>query len=60
MQEGGANLQEGAEDGRHAGGVFDRVLHDVVDERIDGVGVERRLADVQLVQDDPERPEVRL
>lgn len=60
VQEGVTNLQEGAEDGRHAGGVLHGVLHDVVDEGVDGVGVEGWLAHVQLVQDDSQRPEVRL
>ncbi|CAM9552615.1 unnamed protein product, partial [Ectocarpus fasciculatus] len=51
-------LQEGPQVGRDVGGVLHRVLDDVVDEGVDGVGVERRLSHQELVEDDPEGPKV--
>ena len=53
-------LQEGFKLRRYVGGELDGVLDDVVDEGVDGVCVEGRLADMQLVQDDPQGPEVDL
>ena len=54
------HLQERAEGRRHGVWVADWVLHDVVDEAVDGVGVEGRLPDVQLVEDHAKGPQVRL
>jgi hypothetical protein len=53
-------LEERLEAGADVGGELDGVLDDVVDEGVDGIGVEGRLADVELVQDDAQRPEVDL
>ena len=38
--------------------VLDGVLYNEVDQRVDVVRVERRLANEELVQDDPQRPQV--
>ena len=45
-------LEEGFELWRNVGRELDGILDDVVEEGVDGVCVEGRLADVQLVQDD--------
>lgn len=46
-----ADLKEGLELCRDVGGKLDRILHNVMDQGIDRVGVERGLADMQFVQD---------
>lgn len=51
-------LQERSKVGRNVGGVLDGILHDVIDEGVDRVGVERGLPDQELVQDDAQGPEV--
>ena len=54
------HLEEALELWRDVIGELDRILDDVMDERVDRVGVERGLADVELVQNHTQGPQVDL
>ena len=51
-------LEEGPELRGHVLRPHDAVADDLLDQRVDGVGVERRLTDEELVEDDAQGPQV--